>query len=125
MRGTETWRRRLVGLVFIGVVFLVAASVLLGEHYTLTKAKEAVLEQDLRSLRAIIDQYTLQQRKFPQSVDDLVAAGYLKQLPTDPITGRSDTWVLEWSNDPKMRGIRNIHSGSHSLSRQGTAYRDW
>jgi general secretion pathway protein G len=76
------------------------------------KARERVLRQDVFEMRAFISQYTLDLRKRPQSIDDLVAAGYFKHVPTDPMTGRNDTWVVEWSNDPKMPGIVGIRSGA-------------
>ena len=78
------------------------------------KSRDLVLQQDLFTMRAMVGQYTLDKHKRPQSLDDLVAAGYLKHLPTDPTTGRNDTWVLEWSDDPKTPGIVGILSGSRS-----------
>jgi general secretion pathway protein G len=63
-------------------------------------------------MRQILDQYTLDHHKHPRSLDDLVAGGYLKQVPSDPMTGRRETWVVEWSDDPKMPGITGIRSAS-------------
>jgi general secretion pathway protein G len=76
-------------------------------------------------MRAILNQYTLDLRKRPQSLNDLVETGCLRQIPADPMTKRNDTWVLEWSDDPKMPGIVNIRSGSNSVSSKGTGYHDW
>jgi general secretion pathway protein G len=76
------------------------------------KARERILRQDVSEFRALINQYTLDLQRRPQSIDDLVTAGYLKHIPTDPTTGRSDTWVVERSNDPEMPGIVGIRSGS-------------
>ncbi|MGD0163630.1 MAG: hypothetical protein ABSB39_14270 [Candidatus Sulfotelmatobacter sp.] len=89
------------------------------------QAREWAPEQNLQLMRAIINQYTLDLRKRPQSLHDLVEAGYIKQTPTDPITRRNDTWDLVWSNDPKMPGIVNIRSGSIATSSKGSAYHDW
>jgi len=89
------------------------------------QAREWALEQNLHVMRAIINQYTLDLQKRPQSLDDLVEAGYIKQTPTDPITRRNDTWDVGWSNDPKMPGIVNIRSGSIATSSKGSAYHDW
>ena len=75
------------------------------------EAREGTQRQDLFTLRQILDQYTLDHHEHPQSLDDLVVTGYLRHIPVDPMTGRSDTWVLEWSDDPKMPGIVGIHSG--------------
>ena len=75
------------------------------------EARERVLRQDLFTMNQILSKYALDNHKHPQSLDALVASGYLKQMPTDPMTGRSDTWVLEWSGAPKTPGIIGIHSG--------------
>jgi general secretion pathway protein G len=64
------------------------------------RAREAVLRQDLFTLRQVISQYTLDKQKPPQSLDDLVRAGYLKQTSVDPMTGRSDTWKLDREDPP-------------------------
>jgi general secretion pathway protein G len=61
----------------------------------------------------------------PQSLDDLVKAGYLKQLPEDPFTGRSDTWTADFSKDPKALGIINVRSGSDLRDKSGVPYKDW
>jgi general secretion pathway protein G len=66
-------------------------------------------------MNQILNQYTLDNHKHPLSLDDLVAAGYLKQMPTDPMAERNDTWVLEWSDDPKTPGIVGIRSASVPL----------
>jgi len=92
---------------------------------TLRQSREWSLQQNLHVMRGIINQYTLDKQRRPQSLNDLVEAGYLRQTPVDPMTRRKDTWVLEWSSDPKMRGIVNIRSGSTSISSEGSACQDW
>ena len=92
---------------------------------SLHSAKEAVLRNDLFTMRSIIDQATLDKQKPPQSLTDLVASGYLKELPTDPMTGRKDTWAVEWSADPQKPGIVNIRSGSKELGSDGRPYNSW
>jgi len=78
----------------------------------------------------LIDQYTLDKQKAPQSLDDLVQAGYLKQLPKDPFTNARDTWVPVtddsiMSPDQTDPGIIDVHSGSDQVSSEGTAYSTW
>jgi general secretion pathway protein G len=63
-------------------------------------------------MHVLISQYTRDLHKRPQSIDDLVTAGYLKRVPKDPLTGRNDTWVAEWSTEPKTPGIVGVRSGS-------------
>jgi general secretion pathway protein G len=95
------------------------------EDYPVTRAKEDTLRQELIVLRSEIKQYTSDHDKRPGAISDLVIAGYLKKIPIDPFTGRNDTWVPQWSTDPKQPGIANIHSGSQSFSRQGRRYSEW
>jgi len=95
------------------------------EHYSPMKAKEKVLRQDLVVLRSALNLYTTDHDRRPQAMNDIVTGGYLRRIPIDPITGRSDTWVFDWSHDPKGPGIVDIHSGSGSISREGSRYSEW
>jgi general secretion pathway protein G len=93
-------------------------------------AKEAVLRDDLFTMRSCIDQYTLDKQKAPQSLEDLVSAGYLKTLPKDPFTGSSDSWQTTTDDtlmDPSQTapGITDVHSGSNGVGSDGTAYNTW
>jgi general secretion pathway protein G len=98
---------------------------------SILRAKESVLRQDLFTLRSVIDQYTLDKQKSPQSLEDLVSAGYLKMLPTDPFTGRNDSWQVEQEDitqSPDQEsgpGISDVHSGSDQTGSDGTAYSSW
>jgi general secretion pathway protein G len=102
----------LIGLSVAVPVLLVAAVIVPCIVDSPAKARERILRQDVSEIRALINQYTLDHQRRPQSIGDLVTAGYLKQIPTDPMTGRSDTWVIERSNDPRMPGIVGIRSGA-------------
>jgi len=92
---------------------------------TIRESRERILQNNLQVMRMVIKQYTLDNQKRPQSLNDLVDAGYVSQTPTDPITRRNDTWALEWSTDPKTPGIVNIRSGSSAISSKKSAYHDW
>ena len=98
---------------------------------SITGAKEMVLRDDLFTMRSVIDQYTLDKQKAPQSLEDLVAAGYLSSIPIDPFTGRRDTWQIKREDlqfqDPPLSPppIYDIHSGSTLISSDGTAYSSW
>ena len=93
------------------------------------EANERVLRQDLFSLRSSIDNYTMDRAKAPQSLDELVAAGFLRKIPVDPITRKSD-WIAEQddsltSADQTEPGISDVHSASQSTACDGTAYASW
>jgi general secretion pathway protein G len=94
------------------------------------RAKEAELVKTLSVLRSVSSQFTLDHRRYPHSLDELVVAGYWKQMPFDPITHRNDTWQVEMgedgSGDPKApTGIVAIHSGSNEIGSNGVPYRAW
>jgi len=94
------------------------------------KAKEAVLKEDLHTMRNAIDSYTVDKEKAPQSLDDLVQAGYLKTMPVDPMTSRNDTWMTSQSDNlgdinETQSGIDDVHSGSQGVSSEGTTYNTW
>jgi general secretion pathway protein G len=93
-------------------------------------AKEAVLREDLRVMRMTINSYTVDKEKAPQSLEDLVSGGYLKAVPKDPITGRTDTWQTSQSDtlnsiDQTQGGIDDVHSGAQQVGTDGTTYNTW
>jgi general secretion pathway protein G len=80
-------------------------------------------------LRTLIQQYSQDKKKAPQSLDDLVQTGYLKRIPSDPTTGKAD-WVSDEletldSVDQQETGIGDVHSASSERACDGTAYNTW
>jgi len=100
-------------------------------NLAIVHAREAVLKEDLYTLRKLIDEYTLDKEKPPTSLNDLVDAGYLRGgIPVDPFTGSSDTWQTDTEEVPtspsqSADGIVNVHSGSDGTALDGTAYSSW
>ncbi len=93
-------------------------------------AREAVLKEDLSVMRAAIDSYTMDKQKAPQSLDDLVQEGYLRSIPSDPMTKSADTWVTDTSDalhslDQTEPGIDDVHSGSQETGSDGQPYSSW
>jgi general secretion pathway protein G len=93
-------------------------------------AREAVLKEDLQTMRMAIDSYTMDKQKAPQSLDDLVQEGYLKAIPEDPMTHAKETWVTDTSDamysiDQTDPGINDVHSGSEESSSDGQPYSSW
>jgi general secretion pathway protein G len=91
-------------------------------------AREAVLRDDLFQMRSFIDQYAVDRGARPKSLDDLVGAGYLRELPKDPFTGHRD-WLVVVRDDPNLSqdldGIIDVHSACLAKSREGTPYKEW
>ncbi|ACO33890.1 MULTISPECIES: type II secretion system protein [Acidobacterium] len=93
-------------------------------------AREAALKEDLHVMRDAIDAYTMDKGKAPQSLDDLVQAGYLRAIPTDPMTHSSQTWVTDSSDtlmdvNEEQSGIDDVHSGSDATGSNGKPYSSW
>jgi general secretion pathway protein G len=97
----------------------------------LTRSHEAVLRDDLFTMRSLIDRYTLDNQRPPESLDELVQAGYLKGgLPVDPFTGSNQTWQPEMEDvssvlGDSVPGVIDVHSGSDATSLEGTPYSSW
>lgn len=121
----------LIEIMVVMAIMLVLVSIAVPAYnQTIIRSREAVLRQDLFTLRSVINQYTDDKEKAPQSLDDLVSAGYLKHIPVDPITHSNSTWQLEQeqilnSVDQREPGISDVHSGSTQVSTEGTSYNDW
>ena len=96
---------------------------------TIQHARESVLRKDLQTMREAIDNYTLDKQQAPQSLQDLVDAHYLRQVPVDPVNQQND-WVLHYgdavlSPDQTSTGVDDVHSGSEQTGSDGTAYSSW
>lgn len=117
-------------MIVIGIILiLVGTTVPIYKQHVLN-AKEAVLRQDLYILNKLIDEYTLDKQRAPQSLEDLVSAGYLRELPKDPFTNSADTWVTEQEDvmlsiDQTQPGISRVRSGSDQIGSDGRAYSEW
>ena len=115
-------------MIVISIIIILAAVALPQYHKTIMHARETVLRDDLYRMRSLIDQYSADKGKLPQSLDDLVSAGYMREIPTDPITDQKD-WNIEVGEDPYSSeggsGIRDIHSASPEVSTEGTPYSQW
>lgn len=117
-------------MIVISLLLILMAIAVPIYQRSILQAKESVLKQDLFTMRQVIDQYTLDKQKAPQALDDLVSAGYLKKLPLDPFTQRSDSWVPVQDDsvaDPSQTepGISDVHSGSNLVASDGQAYSSW
>jgi general secretion pathway protein G len=117
----------MIVMVIIGILAAIAVPAYVN---AVRSAREATLKADLYTMRRAIDSYTVDKQKAPQSLEDLVQAGYLKSMPVDPFTHRSDTWVPAQSDvlssvDQTEPGIDDVHSGAQLVGSDGTAYNTW
>ncbi len=92
---------------------------------SIEKSKEAVLRQDLATLRDAIDKYVADKGSYPASLESLVQEKYVRHIPVDPFTQANDSWLSSAPDDPLMSGVSDVHSGAEGLSRDGSAYSEW
>ena len=117
-------------IIVVSIIMILSSIAIPIYNQHVVHAREAVLREDLYSMRNAIDQYTQDKDKAPQSLDDVVSAGYLRALPKDPFTGQKDTWETV-SDDSVMQlgqtagGIVDVHSGSKLVGSDGTSYNTW
>jgi general secretion pathway protein G len=115
-------------MIVISIIIILVSVALPQFQKTIMHARESVLKDDLHKMRELLDQYAADKGKLPQSLDDLVTAGYMRELPKDPITDNKD-WVIATGDDPYSTqggtGITDVHSGSSDVSSEGTPYSEW
>jgi general secretion pathway protein G len=117
-------------MVVVSIILILLALAAGRYERAVQQAKEAALKQDLTIMRQAIDQYTLDKQAAPQSLDDLVTAGYLREVPVDPITRgkdwRVDTSDVVLSPEQTSSGISDVHSASEKISPfTNTPYSTW
>jgi len=117
----------MIVMAIISVLLAIAIPVY---QKSIIRAKESVLRNNLFTIRNMIDEYTIDKQKAPETLDDLVSEGYLRQIPQDPITNSNETWKITMEDTPigganGTPGIFDVHSGSDKTSLEGTPYADW
>jgi general secretion pathway protein G len=116
-------------MIVISIMIILLSIALPLYNQSIVRAREAVLRNDLFELRSLISQYTLDKQKAPQSLDDLVTAGYIKVIPKDPATNEANWEVVQedvlLAVDQQDPGISDVHSASSMISSDGTAYSTW
>ena len=117
----------MIVMAIIGVLLTVAIPSYLG---AVRQAREAVLKEDLHTMRSAIDSYTADKQKAPQSLDDLVNEGYLREIPIDPMTNTREWGKRSDQDDPKStswggQDVFDIYSKTQEKAPDGTPYSEW
>lgn len=136
--GRESGSKRLAAaftlleLMIVLTLILILASIAAPTYQVaVVRAREAVLRDDLYTMRKLIDEFTLDKQRPPSTLDELVEAGYLRSgIPVDPFTGSNQTWRTDTEDVPIgpaqiVPGIVDVHSGSDDTSLEATVYSTW
>ena len=130
MRRRESGFTLIEILIVITLIFVLAGIALIQYQKSVTRAKEAVLKEDLFRLRDAIDQFYADKNKYPQSLEELVTEKYIRAVPADPFTQSAETWQTVMSepdplNPSAQPGIYDVKSGYEGTAMDGTSYSEW
>jgi general secretion pathway protein G len=134
--GSQPTRKRQRGftlielLVVCAIIGILSAAAVANYRRSIIKAKEAVLMQDLYTMRTLINQYFADKGKYPSDITALVDGHYLQAIPKDPFTESADSWVTEPAEQDEADittepGIANVHSGAGGTSLDGRNYSEF
>ena len=115
-------------MIVISIIIILASITLPQYQKTIMHTRETVLKDDLRKMRSLLDQFAADKGRLPQSLDEVVSEGYMREIPIDPFTGNKD-WALTTGEDPNSsegsQGVTDVHSASSDTSTEGTPYSEW
>ena len=111
----------------IGILVSIAVPIY---QKSILRTRESVLRNNLFTLRTVLDEYTYDKQKAPQSLQDLVQESYLRDIPGDPMTGANQSWKIDMEDalrsvNPTEPGIFDVHSSSDKKALDGTRYSEW
>jgi general secretion pathway protein G len=116
-------------MIVLSIMMIIMAVAVPSYQHHVVQAREAVLKQNIAELNKVIESYRMDKRESPQTLDDLVSAGYFHELPVDPMTNKAD-WATDQEDssnalDPQQPGISRVHSASTGTALSGEAYSSW
>jgi general secretion pathway protein G len=112
-------------LVVLGIVALLLTLAVPRFFPSVDKTKETILAENLRTTRAVIDQFHADTGRYPESLEQMVEKKYLPRLPFDPVADSNATWVIVPPEDPARGNVYDIHSGAEGKGRNGKPYSEW
>ena len=112
-------------LVVLGIVALLLTLAVPRFFPSVDKAKETILAENLRTTRAVIDQFYADTGRYPDSLDQMVEKKYLPRVPFDPVADSDALWVIVPPEDASRGGVYDLHSGAEGKGRNGKPYSEW
>ena len=126
MSGRRTRGFTLLELLVVMAIIATLLTIAAPRYFrSLERSKEAVLKQDIATLRESIDKFYGDTGKFPESLEVLVERRYLRAVPVDPIAASAEKWVLIHADEPEDTGVKDVHSGAEGTSQNGVPYANW
>ena len=126
-RGGFTLIEILIVVSIIGILVSIAVPIY---QKSILRARESILRNNLFTIRTVLDEFTYDKAKAPQTLQDLVTEGYLREVPLDPMTGTNQSWKIEMEDalrsvNQTEPGIFDVHSASDKKGLDGTPYSEW
>lgn len=124
-------KRRLSGFTLIELLVVMAILAMLltlavpRYFHSVDRSKEAVLRENLFTMREAIDKYYGDTGKYPDTIEDLITQKYLRKLPVDPITESTTTWVAVAPEETDKGNVYDVKSGAEGTAQDGTSYKEW
>lgn len=117
-------------MVVMTLILILATLAVPAYQVAIRRAREAVLRDDLYTMRSLIDQFTVDKQRAPSSLEELVEENYLHNVPVDPLTRSNETWHADYEDVPlspqqAVPGVVDVHSGSEEISLDGVPYSSW
>jgi general secretion pathway protein G len=113
-------------MVVVSIIGILVTLAIPSYRISVLKAREAVLHEDLFVMRDVLDKYYADHGTYPPQLENLVEKEYLRNIPVDPFTDASDSWVEMYSTGAEGdSGIYDVHSGSDRVGLNGTPYNEW
>ncbi len=113
-------------MIVVAIIGILVALAVPSFQHSAVKTREAALKQNLQTIRTVLDQHYADKGFYPPSLETLVEAGYLRQVPRDPFAETTDAWVFEFEENPdEEAGIFDVQSGNDAVSTNGTPYNEW
>jgi general secretion pathway protein G len=112
-------------LVVLGIVALLLTLAVPRFFPSVDKTKETILAENLRTTRAVIDQFYADTGRYPESLEQMVEEKYLPRVPFDPVADSDAAWVIVPPEDPGRGNVYDLHSGAEGKGRNGKPYSEW
>ena len=120
------WGFTLIELIVVMLIIAMLASLAVPRYFgSVQKSKDTLLKEDLALMRDALDKYYGDNDKYPGTLDELVSHKYLRNIPRDPVTENTTTWIIVPPDDPEKGGVYDVHSGAEGNAPDGSPYKEW